>query len=107
MLAILVLTVVRDSKNPRGPVLMFTPEEWDAFFGGVRNGEFDASSQALWDADHRTWAGTRGQAGTCPRPSGSQNVRIAISAGAASRSAISSSRRLSVMDVPAMSSDVQ
>jgi hypothetical protein len=33
--------VVRDSKNARGPVLGFTPDEWDAFVGGVRNGEFD------------------------------------------------------------------
>jgi len=32
---------VRDSKNPRGAVLNFTPAEWDAFVGGVRNGEFD------------------------------------------------------------------
>jgi hypothetical protein len=32
---------VRDSKNPRGGVLNFTPAEWDAFIGGVRNGEFD------------------------------------------------------------------
>jgi Domain of unknown function (DUF397) len=33
--------MVRDSKNARGPVLGFTPGEWDAFVGGVRNGEFD------------------------------------------------------------------
>jgi hypothetical protein len=32
---------VRDSKHPRGAVLTFTPAEWDAFIGGVRNGEFD------------------------------------------------------------------
>jgi hypothetical protein len=32
---------VRDSKDPRGPVLRFTPDEWHAFLGGVRNGEFD------------------------------------------------------------------
>jgi hypothetical protein len=32
---------VRDSKDPRGPVLNFTPAEWDAFIGGVYNGEFD------------------------------------------------------------------
>jgi len=32
---------VRDSKNAKGPVLGFTPAEWDAFLGGVRNGEFD------------------------------------------------------------------
>lgn len=32
---------VRDSKNPRGGILNFTISEWDAFIGGVRNGEFD------------------------------------------------------------------
>ena len=32
---------VRDSKHPRGAVLNFTQAEWDAFIGGVRNGEFD------------------------------------------------------------------
>jgi hypothetical protein len=32
---------VRDSKNPRGGILIFTPAEWDAFVGGVLNGEFD------------------------------------------------------------------
>lgn len=33
--------MVRDSKNAKGPHLGFTPGEWDAFVGGVRNGEFD------------------------------------------------------------------
>ncbi|MEV4199359.1 DUF397 domain-containing protein [Micromonospora globbae] len=32
---------VRDSKNPGGPVLAFTASEWEAFTGGVRDGEFD------------------------------------------------------------------
>ncbi|MGE5289177.1 MAG: DUF397 domain-containing protein [Micromonosporaceae bacterium] len=32
---------VRDSKDPKGPVLRFTSHEWHAFLGGVRNGEFD------------------------------------------------------------------
>jgi hypothetical protein len=32
---------VRDSKDHRGPVLLFTPFEWEAFVGGVRDGEFD------------------------------------------------------------------
>lgn len=32
---------VRDSKNPQGGILNFTTAEWDAFIGGVRNGEFD------------------------------------------------------------------
>jgi hypothetical protein len=32
---------VRNSRDSRGPVLRFTPDEWRAFIGGVRNGEFD------------------------------------------------------------------
>lgn len=32
---------VRDSKNPSGPALVYTREEWDAFIGGVKDGEFD------------------------------------------------------------------
>jgi hypothetical protein len=31
---------VRDSKDPDGPLLRFTPAEWAAFIGGVKNGEF-------------------------------------------------------------------
>ncbi|MEU0502486.1 DUF397 domain-containing protein [Nocardia sp. NPDC005998] len=31
---------VRDSKNPTGPALVFTPGEWDAFTAGVADGEF-------------------------------------------------------------------
>ena len=36
---------VRDSKDPSGPVLQFTPGEWHAFLGGARNGEFDRFGQ--------------------------------------------------------------
>jgi hypothetical protein len=32
---------VRDSKNPDGPVLVFTPGEWRAFVDGAKDGEFD------------------------------------------------------------------
>ena len=32
---------VRNSRDPQGPVLTFTPGEWDAFVGGARLGEFD------------------------------------------------------------------
>jgi hypothetical protein len=32
---------VRDSKNPTGPVLIFTASEWDAFVDGAKDGEFD------------------------------------------------------------------
>lgn len=31
---------VRDSKDQRGPMLVFTPAEWEAFVAGVRAGEF-------------------------------------------------------------------
>lgn len=31
---------VRDSKNPNGPVLAFTPDEFSAFVSGVADGEF-------------------------------------------------------------------
>lgn len=32
---------LRDSKDPGGPVLVFTAAEWDAFLAGARAGEFD------------------------------------------------------------------
>jgi hypothetical protein len=31
---------VRNSRHPSGAVLEFTPAEWQAFVGGVLNGEF-------------------------------------------------------------------
>jgi Domain of unknown function (DUF397) len=34
---------VRDSKDPDGPALVFTPAAWDAFRSGVRRGEFGAA----------------------------------------------------------------
>jgi hypothetical protein len=37
---------IRDSKNREGAILRFTPDEWHAFLGGVRNGEFDNFGQA-------------------------------------------------------------
>jgi len=36
---------VRDSKDPEGPILRFTADEWNAFLGGVRDGEFDKFTQ--------------------------------------------------------------
>ena len=32
---------VRNSRDSAGAVLQFTSDEWHAFLGGVRNGEFD------------------------------------------------------------------
>ncbi|MFE3103079.1 DUF397 domain-containing protein [Nocardia tengchongensis] len=31
---------VRDSKDPTGPAMTFTPGEWDSFTAGVNDGEF-------------------------------------------------------------------
>jgi hypothetical protein len=35
------MIAVRDSKNPQGAILLYTPVEWDAFLDGVKRGEFD------------------------------------------------------------------
>lgn len=32
---------LRDSKDPSGPALMFTPDKWAAFIEGAKDGEFD------------------------------------------------------------------
>jgi hypothetical protein len=32
---------VRNSRDRGGRILRFTPDEWHAFLGGVRSGEFD------------------------------------------------------------------
>ena len=34
---------VRDSKDPDGPVLQFTADEWTAFVDGARAGEFNGA----------------------------------------------------------------
>jgi hypothetical protein len=36
--------VVRHSLDPAGAVLVFSPDEWDAFTAGVQDGEFDLSA---------------------------------------------------------------
>jgi Domain of unknown function (DUF397) len=33
---------IRDSKDPDGPILVYTRSEFRAFLDGARNGEFDA-----------------------------------------------------------------
>ncbi|MEU3271617.1 DUF397 domain-containing protein [Saccharomonospora sp. NPDC006951] len=32
---------MRQARSPEGPVLVFTPSEWDAFIAGARDGQFD------------------------------------------------------------------
>ncbi|MFF4988785.1 DUF397 domain-containing protein [Streptosporangium saharense] len=36
------LVAVRDSKDPSGPALAFTPAQWRSFIGCVNTGAFDA-----------------------------------------------------------------
>ena len=36
--------VVRHSQDPAGTVLVFTPDEWEAFTAGVQEGEFSLAT---------------------------------------------------------------
>jgi Domain of unknown function (DUF397) len=36
---------IRNSKDPDGPVLRFTPGEWNAFLSGTLAGEFDQAGR--------------------------------------------------------------
>ena len=51
---------VRDSKDPCGPALVFTPAEWDAFLKGTHAGELatddERVDQAVAAADQRLLA---------------------------------------------------
>jgi hypothetical protein len=35
------MVAIRDSKDPAGPVLRYTPAEWRAFLDGAKKAEFD------------------------------------------------------------------
>jgi hypothetical protein len=35
------IVAVRDSKNPGGPMLAWTREDWSEFVQGIKRGEFD------------------------------------------------------------------
>lgn len=37
------VVAIRDSKDQRGPVLIITPDQWEAFCTGVKHGEFSLS----------------------------------------------------------------
>lgn len=36
------MVAMRDSKNPDGPILTYTADEWNAFLDGAKKGEFDS-----------------------------------------------------------------
>ncbi|MGX6604311.1 DUF397 domain-containing protein [Micromonosporaceae bacterium Da 78-11] len=48
--------LVRDSKNPDAAALEFTTDEWDAFLGGVVNGEFGLTARS-WAPAAFSWIG--------------------------------------------------
>jgi predicted secreted Zn-dependent protease len=52
---------VRNSRDPEGPVLRFTSDEWQAFLGGVRRGEFGSFGKQLAGRVRRVGAWCRGQ----------------------------------------------
>jgi Domain of unknown function (DUF397) len=62
---------MRDSKDPDGPVLTFTPDEWKAFTLGVQDGEFDVEDDSAEDhsaedhsaEDHKAGESAPGNAG--------------------------------------------
>jgi hypothetical protein len=35
------VVAVRDSKDPNGPALVYTPSEWITFMAGIKDGDFD------------------------------------------------------------------
>jgi hypothetical protein len=35
------LVAIRDTKDRRGPMLVFTAAEWEAFLAGAREGQFE------------------------------------------------------------------
>jgi hypothetical protein len=36
------MIAIRNSREPHGAILVYTPEEWAAFMDGAKKGEFDA-----------------------------------------------------------------
>ncbi|MFB9662910.1 DUF397 domain-containing protein [Glycomyces mayteni] len=50
------LVAMRRTDDPEGTILIYTPDEWEAFVGGVRDGELDLSVLA---EDARNAAGPK------------------------------------------------
>jgi Domain of unknown function (DUF397) len=59
---------VRNSRNPGGPVLRFSRDEWDAFLGGARLGEFDRFGTQMSRLSIRAWYSGRQSAATARPP---------------------------------------
>jgi hypothetical protein len=48
---------MRNAQDPDGPILVFTPGEWEAFLAGAKDGEFDPETL---DLDAEDGAGRSG-----------------------------------------------
>jgi|HubBroStandDraft_6_1064221.scaffolds.fasta_scaffold1212570_2 hypothetical protein len=59
---------VRNSRDPGGPVLRFSRDEWDAFLGGARLGEFDRFGTQMSRLSIRAWYSRRHSAATARPP---------------------------------------
>ena len=59
---------VRNSRDPGGPVLRFSRDEWDAFLGGARLGEFDRFGTQMSRLSIRAWYSARQSAATARPP---------------------------------------
>jgi predicted secreted Zn-dependent protease len=35
------VVLIRNSRQPSGPLVEYTPEEWHEFVSGIKNGDFD------------------------------------------------------------------
>jgi Domain of unknown function (DUF397) len=60
---------IRDSKDPGGPVLVYTFNEFRAFLDGARNGEFDSllHLSGLLTIFTSTWGAARESTGGSPQ----------------------------------------
>ncbi|GAA4253146.1 DUF397 domain-containing protein [Dactylosporangium darangshiense] len=38
---------VRDSKDPHGPILQFTPMDWESFVDGAKRGRFEPAHETM------------------------------------------------------------
>lgn len=51
---------MRSAREPGGPVLVFTPGEWEAFLAGAKDGEFDPDELELAAKDGTSDGGNAG-----------------------------------------------
>jgi Domain of unknown function (DUF397) len=67
---------LRDSKDPDGPVLRFSPEDWDTFIRSVKKGELDRQTQPIPEVELM-------KRGCCPVPDSlpQEDLVVSVSRG--------------------------